>query len=382
MRALLLDAGDGQAAAAAARSLAEAGWTVGLGAPRRGGLRTSRTIRATHAVPWPATGVDAALRAVEAAVADRGYDVVLPCGDDWVALLDRETTVPWQVAGTVGGAPRRCLDKVELARAAAAVGLRSPRTVPLDEASAAAWEGPAVVKARSHWLPDHDDPRERLEARFVRSATEALDFAADAAAAGGGAVLQEPVAGSLGAVVGLVQGGRFVRVAQQRADLVWPQPAGITARAETVAPDASLVERTGELADDLGYEGLVQVEFLHPRDGGEPLVIDCNPRCYGSLALAEAAGLGLVPAWGRWVATDEVPRPRAARVGVRYVWTEGAVRAALAADEGERPSAVGLVRDLATATHPTWRGRDPLPGLLQWVRLGLRVLRRGTRGGA
>lgn len=380
MRALLLDAGDGQAAISAARALDAAGWEVGIGAPGPTPLRRSRAVQWSHQVPWPATGAEGALAAVDAAVRLRGYAVVLPCGDDWVALLDgsgdgadRAWRSPYRMPGTA----RRCLDKLEVARAATAVGLRTPHTVAADAAAIAAWQGPVVVKARSHWLPDDDDPRHRLEARLLQDPADARPFAAAAAAAGGEAVLQEPVRGDLGGVVGLVHDGRFVRVAQQRADLVWPQPTGVTARATTCPLDADLVERAAALVGELGHEGLVQVEVLHPHDGSNPLVIDINPRCYGSLALAEAAGLGLTAAWARWAVTGERPTPRAAAVATRYVWTEGALRATRATRSAPLAR---VLRDAATATHPTWDVRDPVPALTLAGRLAGRAVRALARG--
>lgn len=378
MRALLLDAGDGQAAAGAARALHRAGWAVGLGAPTTAPLARSRAVSRQHRVPWPAMGPERALTAIDTAVRQHAYDVVLPCGDDWVALLDGVGGErPWSPFRRRAGAAQRCLDKLDVAMAAAAVDLRAPRTIPADERALAAWDGPLVVKARSHWLPEHDDPRHRLEARRVARAEQARPLVEAAAAAGGSAVLQEPVDGQLGAIVGLVVDGRFVQVAQQRADLVWPQPTGITARARTVPLDHRLVERAGALAGHLGYEGMLQVEVLHPTDGSDPVVIDCNPRCYGSLALAEAAGLELTAAWADWAATGAVPRAREARVGVTYLWTEGALRAALAASA---PTVAGVLRDVGRSVHPTWDVRDPVPALVLAVQLAGRALRRLAGG--
>ena len=392
MRALLLDAGDGAAALGAARALHAAGWTVGLGTPVRALLHRSRAVAAQHRVPWPASGTSRAMAAIDAAVEGSGYDVVLPCGDDWVALLDDPDAPRAWSPYRRGGAARRCLDKLEVARAATAVGLRTPRTVPADDAALARWQGPAVVKARSHWLPDHADPSRRLEAVRVRRAADARSFVDSAVAAGGAAVLQEPVDGRLVAVVGLVRHGRFVQVAQQRADLVWPQPMGITARARTVPPDPTLVRRAGALAGELGYEGLLQVQVLEPTDGSPPLVIDCNPRCYGSISLAGAAGLDMVAAWASWAATGREPRQAQARAGVGYVWTEGALRATLAArrvrPDDAPPASSRLLRllrllpDLVTSTHPRWTLRDPLPAVLTWLGLAGRLVRRlvgGTR---
>jgi predicted ATP-grasp superfamily ATP-dependent carboligase len=328
----------------------------------------------------PASGPTAALSAVDAAVDAVGYDLVLPCGDDWVALLDDPDQPRWWSPYPATGAARRCLDKLEVARAAEVVGLATPRTVLADATALATWQGPAVVKTRSHWLPDQTAPH-RLEAQRVALAAAARPFVVEAAAAGGAAVLQEPVTGRLGAVTGLVIDGEFVLASQQLADLTWPQPMGITAHARTVEPEPDLVARCGALAAELGYEGLLQVQFLHPVGGAVPHVIDCNPRCYGSLGLAESAGLSLVAAWADWAVEGTSPAPATARAGVRYLWTEGAVRAVAARSNaghaGQTTSLPSLLKELPRAVHPRWAARDPLPALLVWASLLGRLLRRG-----
>jgi len=68
-----------------------------------------------------------------------------------------------------------------------------------------------------------------------------------------------------------------------------------------------------------GYEGIFQVQFA-----GE-MVLDVNPRIYGSLPLAVAAGANLPSLWARLVSGESI-RPVRGRPGAFYRWLEGDAR--------------------------------------------------------
>ena len=121
---------------------------------------------------------------------------------------------------------------------------------------------------------------------------------------------------------------------------------------------------------------MFQLELVEGRDGLAS--IDFNPRPYGSLALAVAAGANL-PAilvdalLGRAPAARVVARP-----GVRYRWEETEVLNALVALRAGR---VGDAARIATprrgTTHAFFRASDPAPLAARAVGvLRSRLLRR------
>jgi predicted ATP-grasp superfamily ATP-dependent carboligase len=118
----------------------------------------------------------------------------------------------------------------------------------------------------------------------------------------------------------------------------------------------------GRLLGELGWSGIFQVQFV--RDpGGEHYLIDINPRVYGTLGLATAAGLNLPGIWTDLL-LGKSPRVNGYRIGARFRHEERDVRAlARMLVDGERRCALrGLVPRRGTA-HAIFSLRDPMPML-------------------
>jgi predicted ATP-grasp superfamily ATP-dependent carboligase len=139
-------------------------------------------------------------------------------------------------------------------------------------------------------------------------------------------IVQERADGPLLAVsVVLDRDGTIVARFQQAALRLWPTTAGASSLGRSVAPNEDLVEQVAALLRSAGYWGLAQVQLVGTARG--PAAIDVNPRFYGSLPLATAAGVNLPLAWHQ-VATGERPRPQLDyRAGVTYRWLEGELTA-------------------------------------------------------
>lgn len=326
-RALLYGGDDARGLLAAARSLAANGWHVGAATPSRRSLVTaSRSCVAWHPDVFAASGE---------------YDVVLPGGDaELWTLSERRDEIACVVPYGPPESVRAVLDKGTLYDAAGRHGI----TVPPP------WDGTgtAVVKSRSH--------------ATVRAATtvSADPATVDRAAAGirdAGAepLVQRRVTGPLLAVSLVLWDGDVLAAVQQRSSGLWPPGAGISTRAETVPVD--LAEPVAALLADLGWQGLAQAQFVESADG--PVLLDLNGRCYGSLALAAAAGVDLAAVWAS--AATGAPRPVVgpALAGVRYQWLYGDLR------RGWRESrdVVGPLRYARGAAHSVADPRDPMPGL-------------------
>lgn len=79
-------------------------------------------------------------------------------------------------------------------------------------------------------------------------------------------VLQTPVRSRLGALIGIFHDGRLHGRVQQTTTRLWPTPNGVSARAMTVPVDEELVARAEALLQDLGWWGLVELQFLTGED--------------------------------------------------------------------------------------------------------------------
>jgi predicted ATP-grasp superfamily ATP-dependent carboligase len=161
------------------------------------------------------------------------------------------------------------------------------------------------------------------------------------------------------AVGGVIKGGVLVAAAHQRYIRTWGIDAGEASAAVTTEPDAELEERLRSLLE--GYDGIFQAQFA-----GE-FLLDVNPRVYGSLPLAVAAGANLVRVWCDLLRGVSVPTVRA-RPGVRYRWIEGDLRHLWAAVRSGRLGvgrALAALRPTPGTAHSAFTFSDPRPGLLE-----------------
>lgn len=326
-RALVVGSDDARGLLAAVRSLAACGWQVGVVTPSRRSLAaTSRWSSSWHPLSSD----------VVSSVPD-GYDVVLPGGDaELAALSERRDEVPCLVPYGSRESVRCVLDKNALGAAAAAAGLRVPRE--LDSPV-----GTVVVKSRSH-ATVRGDTTVTSDPAVARAAVASLR------AAGADPVVQEHVTGPLLALSVVVRGGVVAAAVQQRSSGLWPPGAGISTRAETVPVDAGLLSLVAAFLAGIGWEGLAQAQFVDGPDG--PVLIDVNGRCYGSLALASAAGVDLAAVWLGGASGPAVP-------GVRYQWLYGDLRRGWR----EGRDVAGPVAYARGAAHSVWDRRDPAPAV-------------------
>ena len=98
----------------------------------------------------------------------------------------------------------------------------------------------------------------------------------------------------------------------------------------------------------------------------EYVPIDLNPRPYGSLALASAAGAPLAAIWCDWLlgrgSRTARNRPVRAQPGIRYRWEDGELRhMCQELRNGRRRSALAPLRPRRGVTHAHFQSSDPLP---------------------
>ena len=364
---------------AALRALRSHGYEPWLATTARGGygLR-SRAAAGRILVPDPAVDPDAYVDAVADTAARLGAAGVLPGTEVGLrALAGTQAAFADGIAvGTNDPAVvARATDKLALEGLAAAAGLRTPpsltvRRERLDDVDVGF---PAVLKTPQTMT---DDGGGRLRSVGVRRVESLDELRRVVAGLPGDRWLVQPVVeGDLVALAGVAWRGELVCVAQQVAERIFPPGLGISAAARTVALDADLAGGAARLVEGLGWSGIFQLQLL--RDADTHHLIDLNPRIYGSLALAIAAGLDLPSMWadlllGRPVTADGY------RVGVRFRSEErdaGALVATLA--DGDWRTAVRGALPRRDTVHAVFSWRDPLPILrsVRQVGKGVRALR-------
>ncbi|MEV6574379.1 ATP-grasp domain-containing protein [Streptomyces sp. NPDC051577] len=334
-------------------------------------MRRSRYLRAVH--PGSVEGLDPeapqALLDCLLAVSERiGRPAVLVAMDDLSAIavariapsLDERYRIPHQPDGL----PARVADKAELSRLCARWDIPHPETViPASgaEASEAAWRLglPVVAKWSRPWLlPAGDGLRSTT---LLHSAAEARRLYERSERAGSRLLLQRFLPAGQdtdwffhGA---FTRGGHPLLVGSGRKELSWPVRTGLTAVGRWL-PDPAVEEAGLRLAERLGYQGILDLDFRRDERGCFRLV-DFNPRPGAQFRLfTDAGGLDVVQAMYLDLTGQRVPTPSGGpgRVFVAENY------ALLAAVRGRRlPLARRPARGAAPRPHAA-RNPSPAPG--------------------
>jgi len=350
------------------RALAGAGWQVhAVGAGDARVLRRSRALMALHTAPAPAEDAPGYVRAVRALLQRLDRPVLIAAGDAELITLAGARDELLAAGGVQElAALKRLLNKGLLAGASAAVGLATPDLANPDDL-------PVIVKSALHFEPGRRT--ERWEAQVATDAAELAEALQRADEAGVPVVVQRWVAGRLMALsLVLDRAGGVVGRAQQIATVTWPRDAGRSARAETVPVDDGLAAACAALLTGAGWYGLAQLQFLQPASG-PAVLIDVNPRLYGSVGLAVAAGAPLPDLAARVLRGERVVSVPDARPGVQYRWLEGELRAALGGPSRLRDLRAAL-RPARGQIGPVWDPHDRRPAAAMVRALAGRAVRR------
>jgi predicted ATP-grasp superfamily ATP-dependent carboligase len=160
------------------------------------------------------------------------------------------------------------------------------------------------------------------------------------AAYGGKPALQQLIRGRSYSVGGLFHKGQALRLCAHRKLLTYPPLGGRTVKGVTERPKG-LLEEAIEVFSALNYTGLGHVEFIRDERDGNFKFIEINPRVWGSIGIAEYAGVDWYEPY-RLLASGVTPEPDLRfREGVLYHRFSGEIRFIL-----ERPLRLpGFVRD-------------------------------------
>jgi predicted ATP-grasp superfamily ATP-dependent carboligase len=281
---------------------------------------SSRSVAGTALVPDPSE----ASNEFTTAVADlaRRWDAVavMPGGETTLlALADAGDAWPQSIA-TLAVCDRervyRVTDKTLLPEVASEAGLRMPETRVVSAEEVAdgrlPLRPPAVVKPLRSQMPTPDGFR-HFSVRIAISRDDVV--AALRALPGGRGLLQSYHHGDLSAVGGVFWDGKVVAAVHQRAIRLWPNPTGQMSFAIAIPRDTELEMGIARLLSGFGWQGMFQLQFVETENGR--LLIDLNPRPYGSLALALAAGQNLPGIWANLLQGRELP-PTPYRHGVSF----------------------------------------------------------------
>lgn len=371
---------------AAIRCLRLGGFSVTAAATSRAapGLWSRAPVRRRLA-PDPRADVGAFVAKLELILQERPHDLLLAGTDASLLAISRhrERLAPYVLLGLPDHAVvERALDKTALAAAAAAVQLASPEERVVDgtdgaRAAAAGFGYPVVLKPLQT-VVERDGVVHRAASRMAFDEPGLLD---ELDAIGGAGIVQRRIAGNVISVGGVATGEGLLGSVVSRYRRTWPPEGGNVAFSETIPPPAGLVERVRALVVRLGWTGLFELELIESADGSYA-AIDFNPRAYGSLSLASAAGVPLAALWCRWLLGERGEHVPPARIGVRYRWEDADLRhlAWGLGAAGTRQAALEVARPRRGTTHAYFQLRDPAPLLARALQV-MRIAQGRSRDG-
>jgi predicted ATP-grasp superfamily ATP-dependent carboligase len=372
--------GDKRAALAAVRAFHDAGVRVAVtvaGHTAPGAWSSACAER--HLLPDPSTHADAFVDALAELVRDERYTLLVPGTDATLFLVSaaRERLEPHVTLGLPPHeAVERGLDKIELLRAAAAVGIPSPPSVVCenvgDAAEAAQELGFPMILKPSSSVGRRGQSLTREHAAVVESMS-ALE--AEGAGLVGPFIAQRFESDATVIWVGGVAvGGECITASAAVFGRSWPPRAGQASFAESLAPPPAVMARVSDLIGYLGWQGLFQLQLL-TRPDGSLHAIDFNPRPWASLGLDVAAGANHPASWFSWLIDGKIVRA-ASVPGFHLRWEEGELRnVAWNIKSGSVGRAVEILAPTSRVVYAHLRLSDPLP-FAAWA---LGAMRRALR---
>jgi predicted ATP-grasp superfamily ATP-dependent carboligase len=389
-RVLILD-GMTQNGLAMSRSLGRAGHEVGIVArPNAGisgrlrrGLR-SRFMRHVHELDLDedAGSYVGALR--EIVIAGR-YDYVMAAGTrayNRLSQIKSELSAVTKPLVANWAMVARLHDKADFIRLAAAEGLPVPRTWVIDtradlDRAASEIDGPVIVKLRdsfaSRGLWTFAEGGAPFRTEFLRCYP---DVGTGEPAP---AIVQERILGKVHDVTTLWhQGLEIASLSQLRQLTDWLDGGSGIVNVTNDLPQ--ILDPSRKLLSRLKWDGPLQLEWLEEEGTGRFLLLEANPKFWGTTQLSISAGLDY-PAW--WVGLHEgvVPRVPPYQRNLMLRWLVKEIRTVLTVPNDrtrlrkEIKDFFGRFRHRPRTTDFDWR--DPLPSLHDWIMLMADLFLRG-----
>ena len=256
-------------------------------------LRSRYVFRAER-LPKPQAGAQW-LPALETLMRQERFDLVIPTNEQSIRPLEQHRERLSAAGRIYLLGDRACdvlLDKSRSAELAASVGMPVPRRAIAKDLTtcrrlAEEFGWPLVVKPLSSYRPD--DLRHRQE--VVKAANEAeLDRGARALLERGPVLVQECFAGDGVGLEVLASAGE-VLAAFQHERVHSPPRGGASSYRKSVPVSPEFLTAAKRLVAELGYTGVLMIELLVNRRSGQWCFVETNPRFWGSLPLAVAAGM-------------------------------------------------------------------------------------------
>jgi predicted ATP-grasp superfamily ATP-dependent carboligase len=385
--ALVID-GDGRAALAVVRSLGRRGIPVTVSAATRCSLAgASRHASRRIELPDAAAEPDALAEALSGLAQREPGSVWFPVTDVSLAVVDAARDRLGRVHLPIASREALALawDKSRTLELANSLGVATPRTwMPERSAEVHALarelEYPIVIKPRrSRWPTQSGFVAGPVvyahSPEALVSAWESVDAQIPAP------LVQERVPGyGMGLFVLADHGEVRIRFAHRRLREK-PPSGGVSVLSESIQVPPELQAAADRLVAALRWHGVCMIEFKVDARDGRPLLMELNPRLWGSLELAIAAGVDFPWLLYQLALGEPLPPQPAYHLGVRSRWELGDLDHLLIRLRGRdgnlapgAPSRLGALLaflDPFAGRPEVFKPSDPGPGwheLRHWVK--------------
>jgi predicted ATP-grasp superfamily ATP-dependent carboligase len=294
-RILVLD-GHSAAALSITRSAGRAGHWIAVGANQGlfAAAQLSRYCRSRLAYPVSTDNAGQFLEAVLHFVRANAVDLVIPVTDWTIGPLSVHRQLfdgLCRLALPSPEALERASDKYQTVEMAKALGIAVPQTRLFESQGLFAFENlefPVVVKDRFsvRWSGE----KAVFGTVSYAYSRKELENKVSARQSGSDVLLQEFVAGAgIGFSCFIASGEMFLPFQWERIREVDPRGSASSAR-KSIPLDDEVVDRSGRLLAEIGFEGVAMVEYKKLADG-RMILMEINGRPWGSMALPVACGI-------------------------------------------------------------------------------------------
>jgi predicted ATP-grasp superfamily ATP-dependent carboligase len=282
---------------AVARSLGRRGVEVHLaGSGGDCAAARSRYVARSHALSAYAGAGQAWLERVQALTAEYSFDLMIPTSDSSLAQLLRHRGAlgSGRVAALSRDAADVFVDKLATRRLAEAHGVpvaRGAEILPTTDVAQLlqALPLPAVLKRRRSYICGESERKSAV--KLVRTAEELQRELAGARFE----IAETFLPGFCRGLSVIAREGRIIAAHQHRR-LRQEHATGPASARVSEACDPQLLDWTGRMVAATRLTGVAMFEYRHSPATGQTVLLEVNPRFWGSLPLALAAGADF-PAW-------------------------------------------------------------------------------------
>jgi len=336
-----------------------------VASPKRFAMAAASRFAAGHMRCPAATDSEAFAAWLDGAIKRHRIDMVMPVGaaSCRALALNRERWPDVRIVLPPADKMELALDKRRVMAVGAAQGIpvpatEQPRSMDELEAAGARVGFPLVLKGP---IEGPSGVRYVDEPGQLRAAAEA--YVQRYPLPGGELpMLQQRIVGPGFGVFVTYQDGRLCRIMSHRRIREFPPTGGESSCCE-VADEPVLIDQTRRLMDALAWHGVAMVEFKRHDADGKFYLMEINPKFWGSLDLALAAGADFPKDLVRIAAGETLPELPPLTSRLRFCWPLSSDLRHLRARPSDWRAVIGDA--LRPSVRTNMRPMDPFPGMIE-----------------